>query len=301
MIKKGRQIKTIVNSIINSTNLDNNEYHLICYPNLFDMVDIIGQNILFYLVEEFQNEDKSYLENNNQYSSIKNKNIKSFINFAIKNGMNINSTDNYDRTLLYNYIHKSVSFNDISCFDFLIKKGLNLNLEKEDNKIVDFLFQRHNIQLINYYIKHQPNQIFNTNKNNDSLLHLLSASNILYLSNDDNNDYSFHNTILKSIFDSPYVDKIINYQNKNGDTALHLCIKNSKNKYFIDLLLNKNANLLIQNNNNYRPVDLLLPNSHLFSYLMNLTTIQQIDKDKTILSLSIVDSENLFRKKSIKI
>ena len=244
--------------------MDENGKYSIHYCVEFNNINALDEILkIDGLINQIDNEGNNLL-----FLAIKNKKIK-MIKYLLEKGIDINYQNEEGSSAL----HIALNYNNNEIVKILIDKGIDINLrEKDDNtSAIFFAINQNNKEAINLLIK---SDLLIQDYLGNTPIHYLIMNQL----NDfydkikwDEIDFELYNlennTILHQLLINYNIniDKIIeiglkktdvNLQNNNGDTILHLLVRNKIWNKFIEILQFKRMKALLKNNKNERVIDM---------------------------------------------
>jgi ankyrin repeat protein len=168
------------------------------------------------------------------------------INILLEYGANINVQDQNGNSLLH--LALKADEIDLDVIDILLENGIDINIKNKKQEtplctIANSLFGL-DIKTINHLLSNGAN-INDLNENLDSFLHCLISRYLMCY--DVNITQLSNNKVL--------IKKSLNHQNAQGDTPLHVAVRNGKIEY-VKLLLSHNAKTTIRNNDGKTCIDI---------------------------------------------
>lgn len=206
-------------------------------------------DILLYFLNENINID--FLNNTNEtflQLAITYENYKVIHDILLKKN-NINHQENeYGLSAL----HYSIIFNDLSIIKKIISSGADINLQDYyGSTALMYSINDKLIEITEELIKYPDINYNLTNIDGNTALHILLINNINNI-----------NILTKLIIETD-----LSIQNNNGDTCLHYLINN---KIIIkDILIKKELNIFISNNDNINCYQLIQKNNEMIELIIN--------------------------------
>lgn len=248
---------------------------------IIDIIDIYGQNALFYAVK-----------NKNIYAVKQLIKFKSPINVIDKNGINclhlaVSHAKDYDICKILidngidinkgsrsgeNALHLACIYELYSIAELLIKNGINVNRKDYEHEYsaLHYTTVSSKVKLTQLLLNNNANKNSQDYTGNTPLHYILKNKNELLLdifikNNADFNIFNFKSNIPLHVAlfknnDIDVIKKIIkpsklNFQNIYGDTPLHIIVKKKLWRKLINQLKVKKLDIFIKNSNNKRPID----------------------------------------------
>lgn len=193
-------------------------------------------------------------------------------NMIIKKGVNINAITSMGESSL----HIACNLKTYEIAELLLKHNIDPNIQDTNNEITALMYTiySHNVKLFKLLLKYDASPLLQDSmgnssihhiiiEDNDELLHeLLSKKKQVLNFNIHNIDgkLPIHLLLDKNVKDNNETKYIVeqsdlNFQDNNGNTALHLITKKHLWKFLGDIIVNKKMNIFIRNYHKVRPVD----------------------------------------------
>ena len=207
--------------------------------------DKLGDNLFFYCIKYDRTKFLLYLLDRFDNQKMRNKDgeslLQSSINYSnekifdyLVNKTNIN-LDNQTTEYGLTALHQLTVNNDIKKVKLLVKKGADVEISDYlGNNLIHFSIMEKNNELILYYLNLNKIDLNFANLNGNTPLHL-------YLI--ENNEFN------KEILEKLILASNLNILNYDGNSSIHLLVKNNILEDYIEILKNKVLNVFIQNYN----------------------------------------------------